>query len=130
MPNSDRVEAVTDHSVSDQQILDQPLIGVSCQYLNIAFPVADHHNNTSSQQPSSPRISHSPEVAQLHHRDVEKRLSATEDIPSTSVPHRVRITPNESEVLCQVLMAHNYKDKFCQLLKCEELTHAKILKER
>lgn len=84
--------------------------------------VANHHNFPSSQHSTS----HSPEL--------EKRRSATEDIQSTSSsPFPVDATNiqlAESEVLHQVLTAENYKAKFCKLLECEELTHAKILKEK
>ena len=79
-----------------------------------------HHH---AQHQSSP-TSHLPEL--------EKR-SATEEIQSTFIPSPVDTTNiqlEELEVLRQALTAENYKAKFCQLLRCEELTHAKILKER
>ena len=135
LPNIDRVETIIDHGTHDQQILDQPLLGVSCQQIyDITIPlrVVDHHNNASSQHPSNPIRSHLPEVtrARLLHRDVEKSLSATEDVPSASIPPSTSNQVAESKVLCQELTIHNYKHKFCQLLRSEELTHAKMLKNR
>lgn len=67
----------------------------------------------------------------LQHRELEKRLSTSEEKHSTYYGLPIRTTLHQSPyVIYENLTVDNYKAKFCELLKYEQMIHADILRQR
>ena len=77
-----------------------------------------YHNRVSQQQQPV-----------LLHTDLEKRLSSSEGQRPTYNQKSFHQSV-ESDVLYQKLTVENYKNKFRELIQCEQNTHAELLRDR
>ena len=77
--------------------------------------------------PSSVKPSH----RSLPHSELEKQqLSESSSVASPVVQTKSSGQYKPGDVIYELLTASNYKNKFQELLKCEESTHKSILENR